>query len=105
MNLGFPQQIFEKNTQIKNLMEIRLVGAELFHADLWTDRRANRQIDRQTELTKLIVAFRNLANAPKKTHIVPHSKLNESPLQTSMINVKLKVFLSASWSCTGGEEI
>jgi hypothetical protein len=34
-------------------MEIRIVGAELFHAD------------RQTDKTKLIVAFRNFANAPK----------------------------------------
>ena len=35
-------------------MKIRLVGAELPHADGRTDR-----------LTKLIVAFRNHANAPK----------------------------------------
>jgi hypothetical protein len=35
-------------------MEIRQVGAELFHAD------------GRTDLTRLIVVFRNLANAPKK---------------------------------------
>jgi len=35
-------------------MKIRLVEAELFHAD------------RRTDMTKLIVAFRNSANAPKK---------------------------------------
>jgi len=34
-------------------MKIRPVGAELFHAD------------RRTYMTKLIVAFRNFANAPK----------------------------------------
>jgi hypothetical protein len=34
-------------------MKIRPVGAELFHADSRTD------------MTKLIVAFRNFANAPK----------------------------------------
>jgi hypothetical protein len=34
-------------------MKIRPVGAELFHAD------------RETDMTKLIVAFRNFANAPK----------------------------------------
>jgi hypothetical protein len=34
--------------------EIRAVGAELFHAD------------GQTDVAKLIVAFCNLANAPKK---------------------------------------
>jgi hypothetical protein len=35
-------------------MKIRPVGAELFHAD------------RRTDTTKLIVAFRNFANGPKK---------------------------------------
>jgi hypothetical protein len=39
-------------------MEIRPVGAELRHAD--------RQTDRQTHMTKLIVAFRNFATAPSK---------------------------------------
>jgi hypothetical protein len=35
-------------------MKIRPVGVELLHAVRWTD------------MTKLIVAFRNFANAPKK---------------------------------------
>jgi hypothetical protein len=35
------------------------VGAELFHAE----------IDRQTNITKLIVAFRNFANAPKSSNL------------------------------------
>ena len=34
-------------------MKIRPVGAELFHAD------------RRTDITKLVVAFRNVANAPR----------------------------------------
>jgi hypothetical protein len=38
-------------------MKHRPVGAELFHADRRTDIR--------TDMTKLIVAFRNFANAPK----------------------------------------
>jgi len=38
-------------------MKIRLVGAELFHADGRTDG--------QTDMTKIIVAFRNFANALK----------------------------------------
>jgi hypothetical protein len=41
-------------------MTIRPVGAELFHAEGRTDR--------QTDMTKLIVAFRNFANAPKEKH-------------------------------------
>jgi hypothetical protein len=38
-------------------MKIRPVRAELFHAD------------RRTDITKLIVAFRNFANAPKKSWV------------------------------------
>jgi len=40
-------------------MEIRPAGAELFDAD----RRMGGQIDRKTDMTKLIVTFRNFANA------------------------------------------
>ena len=39
-------------------MKIRPVGTDLFYANGWTDRR--------TDLTKLIVAFRNFANAHNK---------------------------------------
>jgi len=42
-------------------MKIRPVGAELFHADGWTDR--------QTEMTKLIVTFYSFANAPKSCKV------------------------------------
>jgi hypothetical protein len=38
-------------------MKIRPVGAELFHVD--------GQTDGQTDMTKLIVAFRKFTNAPK----------------------------------------
>jgi len=44
---------FRKNPQIQNFMTIRPVGAELFH------------VDGRTDLTKLIVAFRNFSKAPK----------------------------------------
>jgi hypothetical protein len=37
-------------------MKIHVVGAELFHAGVRTDRWTN--------MTKLIIAFRNFANAP-----------------------------------------
>jgi hypothetical protein len=52
MLLEFPN-IFSKNTQTPNFMKIRPVGTELFHAD------------ERTDTTKLTVAFRNFANAPK----------------------------------------
>jgi len=45
------------DTQIETFMKIRSVGAKYFHAD--------RQTERWTDMTKLIVAFRNCANAPK----------------------------------------
>jgi hypothetical protein len=42
-------------------MKIRLVGAELSLEDGWTNEGA----DKQTDMTKLIVAFSNFANEPK----------------------------------------
>jgi hypothetical protein len=41
-------------------MEIRLVGAELIHADVRADEH-----DTQTDLKKLIVTYRSYANAFK----------------------------------------
>jgi hypothetical protein len=38
-------------------MKILAIGAELFHAD------------GRTDMPKLIVAFRNFANAPKTVHV------------------------------------
>ena len=55
MKFEFTRQIFEKS-QISSFIKIRPVGAELFHAD------------RQTDM-KLIVAFRNIANAPEKKQL------------------------------------
>jgi Fe-S-cluster formation regulator IscX/YfhJ len=47
-------------------MKIRLVGTELF-----------MRTDRYTDMTKLIVVFRNFANAPKNCHeILPITTLN-----------------------------
>jgi hypothetical protein len=56
MKLVFSQQIFEKSSNIKLYVNCP-VGPELFHADGWTDR--------QTDMTKLKVAFHNFAYAPK----------------------------------------
>jgi hypothetical protein len=46
-----------KNCLILYFLKIRLVGAELF---MRTDRRTDRH-----DMTKLIIVFRNYANAPK----------------------------------------
>jgi hypothetical protein len=42
-------------------MKIRPVGTELF------------QVDGQPDMTKLIVAYRNFANAPKNSALCSHS--------------------------------
>jgi hypothetical protein len=42
-------------------MKIRLVDADLFHVD--------RQKHGHTNMTKLVVDFRNLAKAPKNLHL------------------------------------
>ena len=44
-------------------MKIRPVGAELFHAQRRTDGR--------TAMTKLMFAFRDIANAPKNEAPIP----------------------------------
>jgi len=53
LKLEFSRQNF-KNAQISNLMKIRPVTAELFH------------VDKHTDISRLVVAFRNFMNWPKK---------------------------------------
>jgi len=42
-------------------VKIRPVGDELFHKD----RRTDGRMEGQTDMTKLIVTFRNFSNAPE----------------------------------------
>ena len=58
--LIFSQSFEKKIAQISSFIKIRQVVAELFHADGQTDRQTEREMD----MTKLIVAFRNFENAP-----------------------------------------
>ena len=70
VKLEFSGQVFGKILK-SNLMKIRLVKAELFHADGQadgqtsgrTDRQSQR--DRQTDMINLTFAFRNFAKTPK----------------------------------------
>ena len=59
MKFEFSRQIFEES-QTWSFIKIRPLGAELFHAD------PDAGTDRWTDIT-LTVAFRNFANAPKKS--------------------------------------
>ena len=53
------------NIQISNFVKIRQVRAKFFHADKPTDERG-----RQTDMTKLVVAYRNFGNAPKTIFVL-----------------------------------
>jgi hypothetical protein len=60
MLVGFWSNLKFHNEYLKipsNLLKIHPVGAQLFDAD--------RETEGQTDMTKLIIAFRNFANAPK----------------------------------------
>ena len=59
MKLEFSWQIFQK--KVRYQVSSKYVQSEP-SCSTWTDR----QTDRQTDMTELIVAFRNFANAPKK---------------------------------------
>ena len=59
--------LFSKNTQVPNFIKILLLGVELFRTEK-VDRRRDGGTDRQTDMTKLIIAFHNFANAFKTEH-------------------------------------
>ena len=49
---------FRKNTQLSDFLKIQFMWAEMYHADWLTDW--------QTDMTKLVVAFRSFANVSNK---------------------------------------
>ena len=57
MKLEFSRHVFENYSYISNFMKILPVRAELLHAGGRTDRRS--------DMMKLVIAFRDFANAPK----------------------------------------
>jgi hypothetical protein len=56
-------------------MKIRRVGAELFHVKEQTDWQAGRQAGRQTDMVKLVVPSRNIANAPNECAVEESSSM------------------------------
>ena len=67
--MNFLDRFFEK-PQISNLIKTRLVEAESLHAD------RQRERERRADMTKLIVAFRNFANAPKQVSHLADEAMN-----------------------------
>jgi len=65
-NLSFLESFFKKILKYQISLKIGPVGAELFPAD------------RRTDMTKLMVAFRNLANASTNTK---HLCMNDGPAE------------------------
>jgi hypothetical protein len=64
MKLEFCRQI-SKNTEISSVMNIRLVGAELFYAIRQAEEQIDRWRDGQTGATCLIFAFQHFfSDAP-----------------------------------------
>jgi hypothetical protein len=70
MKLGFSNR-FSKKAHIPSFIKIRPVGLELFHAD------------GQTDVTKLIVAFRNFANAENRQEDTNNSN---KPIQEAEVS-------------------
>ena len=73
--------IFSKSTQISNCMKIPPVGAELFYAD--------RRMDGQTDMTNLIVAFRNFTEAPENP--------NKSCTDADLLTGTSAILVMTSW--------
>jgi hypothetical protein len=62
------RQSFEKYSKT-NFMKIYPVRAVYFHADKQTHGQTDGWTDWQTDVTKLIVVYRNFVNNPKKDYI------------------------------------
>lgn len=77
-------------------MKIRKVGAELFRVDICTDRRL--------DMIKLIVAFHNFVNVPKKRVLTWSPHFQSTPLTT---RVPIFIILASSGpvSMTAGGEL
>jgi len=75
-------------------MKIRSVGAEWFHADGHTGGKT----DRWTDMTKLIVGFRNFANAPGNSAFCPQSAFTCcSGSQNKQLLISSTAFESLLW--------
>jgi len=79
-----------ENTQISNFKKIRPVGAEAFHAD------------GQTDMTKLVVTFRNFSKAPKMTiciHTYTHTHTYIHTYIHTHIHAHTHTYIPTSFPC------
>ena len=78
---------FSKITPIRNFMKILPEGADIFHTDGWTDRRA----EKHTDMTKITDDFLNFTMAPNNTGTsarFQHAILTIKWLQTYVLDRK-----------------
>jgi len=104
---------FPKHTEISNVKKICPVGVELFHAEgLHTDRRTDREGDRQGYMRKLIVAFCNSTKAPfnarrklciKKSHLYSFCPVKRNVMSMKMkicVNLRVNyIQINYGWKC------
>jgi hypothetical protein len=82
---------FSKNTQISNFIKIRTMATEFFFPF------GREDADRRTDMTKLIVAFRNIANASKSDSF-NRERIQQGSLLQSKPHATLTHFLSSLYS-------
>ena len=84
-------------TQISKLMQIRPVGAELFHEDGWTDGWIDGQTDRQTDRhDEANSRLRNFAKAPNK-HVVAYCSLYGHSFESWCLHLLFCQMLQKGW--------
>jgi hypothetical protein len=90
---------FLKNTQTSNFKKIRPVGAGVSHVDRWTGEHTEKRSD----MTKLIEAFRNFANAHKNSKQklrlwISPSCTRENYVSVGSVRLPVSRWYSA-WAC------
>jgi hypothetical protein len=88
--LEFSQKIFEIYSNMK-FHENPNSGVRIVTCGR-TDRRTEKRTDGQTYMTKLIVTFRNFANAPKNGKCIP--LWNKTGFKMGTLNLQNRIVLS-----------
>ena len=89
-----------KNTQMPIVLKICPVVAGFFHEKAQAHRQTDQRTDGRTEMTKLVVAFLNFANAPKIGGVesAPHTPTwHDAPNHTAVLNFSLVTIHTAEW--------